>query len=48
MTFEADTLVQLAAKLKKQGLKRIADIIFLRAPCRVDHKWVCTVLRRKP
>ncbi|WP_312934764.1 hypothetical protein [Pseudomonas sp.] len=46
MTFEAATLVQLAAKLRKQGLKRVADIIFLRTPCRVNHRWICTVLRR--
>lgn len=47
MTIEAATLVQLAAKLRKQGLKRIADIIFLRAPYRLNHRWVCTVLKRR-
>ncbi|WP_277749399.1 hypothetical protein [Pseudomonas ovata] len=43
MTIEAETLVQLTEALQKRGLKRIADITFIRAPYRHAHRWICSV-----
>lgn len=45
MTIEAETLVQLTEALKKRGMNRIADINFIRAPYRHDHKWTCSFSR---
>ncbi|WP_290447573.1 hypothetical protein [Pseudomonas sp. 21LCFQ02] len=43
MTIEADTLVQLTLALQQQGLERIADITFIRAPYRHHQRWICSV-----
>lgn len=43
MTIEAETLVQLTEMLKKRGLRTIAEINFIRAPYRRDHRWICNV-----
>jgi len=48
MTIEAETLVQLAAALKKRGMNRIADINFTRAPYRRNHIWTCSISRKSP
>ncbi len=48
MTIEAETLVQLTEALKQRGLRTIAEINFIRAPYRRDHRWICNVrLSRK-
>lgn len=47
MTIEAETLAQLAQALKAQGARLIADLTFIRAPCRCGKRWVCNVVRRK-
>lgn len=46
MTIEAETLVQLAAALKKRGMNRIADINFTRAPYRRNHIWTCSITKK--
>jgi len=43
MTIEAETLVQLTDALKKRGMRTVAEIRFIRAPYRCDHRWVCDV-----
>lgn len=46
MTIEAETLAQLTQALRAQGARRIADLAFIRAPYRCDHRWVCNIVRR--
>ncbi|WP_177334202.1 hypothetical protein [Pseudomonas sp. NBRC 111124] len=46
MTIEAETLAELTQALKAQGAKRVADLTFIRAPYRCDHRWVCNVVNR--
>ncbi len=50
MTIEAETLVQLTEALKKRGMRLLADINFIRAPYRRNHRWVCCIAQatRKP
>ncbi|MEZ1317796.1 hypothetical protein QIW53_17395 [Pseudomonas fluorescens] len=43
MKFEADTLVQLTEVLRQHGMRLVADVAFIRAPYRHDHRWFCTV-----
>lgn len=43
MTIVADSLLQLTAKLRKQGKVLFTEVHFIRAPYRQDHHWVCTV-----
>ncbi|WP_282411464.1 hypothetical protein [Pseudomonas sp. PS02303] len=43
MTIEAETLVQLAEALQERGMTMVADVAFIRAPYRHDHRWVCMV-----
>ncbi len=43
MTFEADTLVQLTEALQQRGMLLVADVAFIRAPYRHDHRWFYTV-----
>lgn len=43
MTIEAETLAQLTQALRVRGMKRVADIRFIRAPYRCNHRWVCSV-----
>lgn len=45
MTIEAETLVQLTEALKKRGMRLMAEINFIRAPYRRDHRWVCCIGR---
>ena len=43
MTIEAETLVQLTEALKKRGMRLLAEINFIRAPYRRNHRWVCCI-----
>ena len=43
MTIEAETLVALTEALQERGVTFIADVAFVRAPYRANHRWVCTV-----
>ena len=42
MTIEATSLVELTRTLQLQGLKRICDVHFTRAPYRENHRWICS------
>ncbi|WP_460141627.1 hypothetical protein [Pseudomonas sp. S2_E01] len=43
MTIEAETLVQLTEALQERGMTLVADVVFIRAPYRHDHRWICRV-----
>jgi hypothetical protein len=43
MTIEAATLEQLTRTLQRRGLRLMADVHFIRAPYRHNHRWVCSV-----